>query len=233
MVKDMISQAATPLANAFARLPRQRRAGTGARPALQRRRPGVGGQHGRVLRGRRRAASGQRLLALLYNDKRSANNQDFRFTNPAAWAGFATRLRARRAAHLLGQRAGHQRPARRRRRTSSPSATPPAASRSASCRRATPAARPTASSTSRASTRATRAATSTASRPPARWPRTSARPIGDVERPAAGGRRRTTPTTAPARPARPRASSRSRAARRRRARYNGADGGERTGMSAR
>ena len=87
-VKDMIDQANTPLANAINTL----RAGGVQELVLDLRYNGgglvsVGGTVASYAAGSR--GSGQLFARLLYNDKRSNNNQDFSFTNPAAWAGFS------------------------------------------------------------------------------------------------------------------------------------------------
>jgi hypothetical protein len=87
-VKDMISQVGTPLANAFATF----RANNVQELVLDLRYNGgglvsVGGDVASYAAGS--GGSGQYFARLLYNDKRSGNNQDFRFTNPNSWAGFS------------------------------------------------------------------------------------------------------------------------------------------------
>ena len=87
-IKDMIDQAETPLANAFASF----RASNVQELVLDLRYNGgglvsVGRTVASYAAGSR--ASGQLFARLLYSDKRSANNQDYAFTDPAAWAGFA------------------------------------------------------------------------------------------------------------------------------------------------
>ena len=87
-VKDMIDQVNTPLANAINTL----RAGGVQELVLDLRYNGgglvsVGGTVASYAAGSR--GSGQLFARLLYNDNRSNNNQDFSFTNPAAWAGFS------------------------------------------------------------------------------------------------------------------------------------------------
>ena len=87
-VKDMIGQTQTPLANAFANF----RANNVQELVLDLRYNGgglvsVGGDVASYAAGSR--GSGQLFARLLYNDKRSANNSEFRFGDPAAWAGFS------------------------------------------------------------------------------------------------------------------------------------------------
>jgi hypothetical protein len=87
-VKDMISQAQTPLANAFANF----KANNVQELVLDLRYNGgglvsVGGDVASYAAGSR--GGGQLFARLLYNDKRSANNSEFRFGDPAAWAGFS------------------------------------------------------------------------------------------------------------------------------------------------
>lgn len=87
-VKDMISQVGTPLANAFATF----RANNVQELVLDLRYNGgglvsVGGNVASYAAGS--GGSGQYFARLFYNDKRSGNNQDFRFTNPNSWTGFA------------------------------------------------------------------------------------------------------------------------------------------------
>ncbi|MES2960582.1 MAG: S41 family peptidase [Pseudomonadota bacterium] len=87
-VKDMISQSAAPLANAFAGF----KANNVQELVLDLRYNGgglvsVGANVASYAAGSR--GSGQVFARLLYNDKRSANNETFTFSNPANWAGFA------------------------------------------------------------------------------------------------------------------------------------------------
>jgi len=87
-VKDMINQSGTPLANAFASF----KAGNVEELVLDLRYNGgglvaVGGDVASYAAGSR--GTGQLFARLLYNDKRSANNSEVVFGNPAAWAGFA------------------------------------------------------------------------------------------------------------------------------------------------
>ncbi|MDP1690976.1 MAG: S41 family peptidase [Burkholderiaceae bacterium] len=87
-VKDMISQAAAPLATAFANF----KARNVQELVLDLRYNGgglvsMGGTVASYAAGSR--GNGQLFARLLYNDKRSANNQDFIFANPAAWTGFS------------------------------------------------------------------------------------------------------------------------------------------------
>ena len=87
-VKDMIGQADAPLANAFANF----RANNVQELVLDLRYNGgglvsVGGNVASYAAGTR--GNGQLFARLFYNDKRSGNNQDFSFSNPAAWAGFS------------------------------------------------------------------------------------------------------------------------------------------------
>jgi len=87
-VKDMISQADAPLANAFATF----RANNVQELVLDLRYNGgglvsVGGDVASYAAGAR--GTGQLFARLLYNDKRSGNNSDFIFDNPAAWAGLS------------------------------------------------------------------------------------------------------------------------------------------------
>ena len=85
-VKDMIDQTATPLADAFSSF----RANNVQELVLDLRYNGgglvsVGREVASYAAGAR--ASDQLFARLLYNDKRSANNQDYAFGNPANWAG--------------------------------------------------------------------------------------------------------------------------------------------------
>jgi len=87
-VKDMISQVGTPLASAFSNF----RANSVQELVLDLRYNGgglvsVGGDVASYAAGSR--GNGQVFARLLYNDKRSDNNQDFRFTNPNSWTGFS------------------------------------------------------------------------------------------------------------------------------------------------
>lgn len=87
-VKDMIDQADVPLAGAIANF----KANNVQELVLDLRYNGgglvsVGGTVASYAAGSR--GSGQLFARLLYNDKRSNNNQDFSFSNPAAWAGFS------------------------------------------------------------------------------------------------------------------------------------------------
>ena len=87
-VKDMIGQTQTPLANAFANF----KANNVQELVLDLRYNGgglvsVGGDVASYAAGSR--GSGQLFARLLYNDKRSANNSEVRFGDPAAWAGFS------------------------------------------------------------------------------------------------------------------------------------------------
>ena len=85
-VKDMIEQTATPLADAFSSF----RVNNVQELVLDLRYNGgglvsVGREVASYAAGSR--ATGQVFARLLYNDKRSANNQDYTFGNPANWAG--------------------------------------------------------------------------------------------------------------------------------------------------
>ena len=85
-VKDMIEQTATPLADAFSSF----RASNVQELVLDLRYNGgglvsVGREVASYAAGSR--ASGQVFARLLYNDKRSANNQSYAFGNPANWSG--------------------------------------------------------------------------------------------------------------------------------------------------
>jgi hypothetical protein len=89
MVKDMISQANMPLANAFANFKNNniqelvldlRYNGGGL--------VSVGNALASYAAGA--AGSGQLYASLLYNNKQRVNNSNFTFANPAAWAGFST-----------------------------------------------------------------------------------------------------------------------------------------------
>ncbi len=87
-VKDMIEQTATPLADAFASF----RANNVQELVLDLRYNGgglvsVAREVASYAAGSR--ASGQVFARLLYNDKRSANNQDYLFGNPAGWSGLS------------------------------------------------------------------------------------------------------------------------------------------------
>ncbi len=87
-VKDMVSQVGTPLANAFAEF----RANNVQELVLDLRYNGgglvsVGGDVASYAAGSRGA--GQLFARLLYNDKRSGNNRDFNFSNPNSWTGFS------------------------------------------------------------------------------------------------------------------------------------------------
>ena len=87
-VKDMIGQADTPLADAFASF----KASNVQELVLDLRYNGgglvsLGGSVASYAAGSR--ADGQVFARLLYNDKRSANNETLHFGNPAAWSGFA------------------------------------------------------------------------------------------------------------------------------------------------
>ena len=87
-VKDMVSQVGTPLANAFSDF----RANNVQELVLDLRYNGgglvsVGGDVASYAAGSR--GTGQLFASLLYNDKRSANNRGFTLTNPNNWAGFA------------------------------------------------------------------------------------------------------------------------------------------------
>jgi hypothetical protein len=111
VVKDMISQALTPLDMAFANFKsagvqdvvldlRYNGGGlvsTGATVASY-----VAGSRG----------AGRTYAKLLYNDKRAAaNNQSYAFSTPAGRSGLRRVIVLMGPAHLLGQRAGHQWPA--------------------------------------------------------------------------------------------------------------------------
>ena len=94
MVKDMISQAALPLDAAFSTFRAQ-----GVQDVVLDLRYNGGGlvsmggtvaSYAAGARGINSSGSGQLFARLLYNDRHSINNQDFSFTNPAAWAGFST-----------------------------------------------------------------------------------------------------------------------------------------------
>ena len=87
-VKDMINQANAPLANAFASF----KANNVQELMLDLRYNGgglvtVGSDVASYAAGSR--ASGQLFARLLYNNKRSNKNLDYSFSNPAAWTGFA------------------------------------------------------------------------------------------------------------------------------------------------
>jgi hypothetical protein len=87
-VKDMISQAGTSLASAFTTF----RANSVLELVLDLRYNGgglvsVGGDVASYAAGS--GGSDQYFARLFYNDKRSDNNQDFRFTNPNSWTGFS------------------------------------------------------------------------------------------------------------------------------------------------
>jgi len=87
-VKDMIDQANAPLATAFASF----RAGNVQELVLDLRYNGgglvsVGGNLASYAAGS--LGSGQLFARLLYNDRRSGNNKDYILANPAAWAGFS------------------------------------------------------------------------------------------------------------------------------------------------
>ena len=87
-VKDMVSQVGTPLANAFSDF----RANNVQELVLDLRYNGgglvsVGGDVASYAAGSR--GSGQLFARLLYNDKRSGNNRDFNFSNPNSWTGFS------------------------------------------------------------------------------------------------------------------------------------------------
>ncbi len=87
-VKDMISQVGTPLASAFSNF----RANNVQELVLDLRYNGgglvsVGRDVASYAAGSR--GSGQRFAQLLYNDKRSANNESFAFSNPNSWTGFS------------------------------------------------------------------------------------------------------------------------------------------------
>jgi len=87
-VKDMIEQTAMPLADAFSSF----RANNVQELVLDLRYNGgglvsVGREVASYAAGAR--ADRQVFARLLYNDKRSANNQDYAFGNPANWAGLA------------------------------------------------------------------------------------------------------------------------------------------------
>jgi hypothetical protein len=90
LVKDMLDQAAAPLATAFNTF----RAANVQELVLDLRYNGgglvsMGGTLASYAAGSR--ASGQLFARLLYNDQRANfNNQDYLFSNPAAWAGFST-----------------------------------------------------------------------------------------------------------------------------------------------
>jgi carboxyl-terminal processing protease len=88
LVKDMIDQANTPLANAFNTF----RASNVQELVLDLRYNGgglvsVGNNVASYAAGA--GGSGQTFARLLYNDKHSTNNQTYLFNNPAAWAGFS------------------------------------------------------------------------------------------------------------------------------------------------
>ena len=88
MVKDMISQSDAPLANAFASF----KAGNVQELVLDLRYNGgglvsVGANVASYAAGA--TGSGRLFANLLYNDKRSASNATFNFADPAAWAGFS------------------------------------------------------------------------------------------------------------------------------------------------
>ena len=88
-VKDMIDQVSSPLASAMTSLRNQGmqdlvldlRYNGGGRVA-------IGEQVASHVAGNR--AANQVYASLLYNDKNSASNQDFLFSNPGAWAGLGT-----------------------------------------------------------------------------------------------------------------------------------------------
>jgi hypothetical protein len=86
MVKDMIAQAASPLDAAFANFRAQ-----GAQDVVLDLRYNGGGLVSTAatlasyVAGSR--AAGQSFARLLYNDRKQSRNQDFLFSNPASWAG--------------------------------------------------------------------------------------------------------------------------------------------------
>ena len=87
-VKDMISQTGTPLATTFSNF----RANSVQELVLDLRYNGgglvsVGNNVASYAAGSR--ASGQSFARLLYNDKRSSNNESFTFSNPNNWTGFS------------------------------------------------------------------------------------------------------------------------------------------------
>ena len=87
-VKDMISQVGTPLASAFSNF----RANSVQELVLDLRYNGgglvsVGGDVASYAAGSR--GSGQVFARLLYNDKSSGNNQNFTLANPNSWTGFS------------------------------------------------------------------------------------------------------------------------------------------------
>ncbi len=93
-VKDMISQATTPLSTAFATF----RANNTQDLILDLRYNGGGlvsmggtvASYAAGARGINSSGTGQVFARLLYNDRHTDSNQDFVFSNPAAWAGFST-----------------------------------------------------------------------------------------------------------------------------------------------
>jgi carboxyl-terminal processing protease len=88
LIKDMIDQAEAPLASTFASF----KANNVQELVLDLRYNGgglvsLGGTLASYAAGSR--GSGQLFARLLYNDRRSSNNRDFNFSNPADWSGFA------------------------------------------------------------------------------------------------------------------------------------------------
>ena len=148
VVKDMIGQALAPLETAFARFKAE-----GVQDVvLDLRYNGgglvsTGGTLASYVAGTR--GSGRRYATLLYNDKRQRQQPELRLLDAGFGAGPAARLRADGPAHLLGQRAGRQRPARRGRRGGGDRRNQLRQAGRVRCPRA-PAAAPTASSISRA-----------------------------------------------------------------------------------
>jgi hypothetical protein len=148
VVKDMISQALAPLDAAFASFK-----SAGVHDVVLDLRYNGGGlvSTGATLASYVAGSAGRPHLCLAALQRQARRQQPaLCLQQPGGGRGAAACHCADGAAHLLGQRTGHQRPARRRASRCWPWVTPAAASRWASCPPA-PAARPTAWSTSRAS----------------------------------------------------------------------------------
>jgi carboxyl-terminal processing protease len=115
-VKDMISQAEAGLASTFDDFK-----SAGMQDLVLDLRYNGGGLRGGGRHGWRPTRRATAAPTMVYDFMRCStttsatprSNQDFLFSNPGAWAGPGHGVRAGRRAHLLGQRAGRQRPARR------------------------------------------------------------------------------------------------------------------------
>ena len=114
-VKDMIEPGAGAAGRrAFARFKAEGVRRRGARPALQRRRAGLHRRHAGLVR-RRHPRQRPPLSPRCSTTTSSSRQQpELPLLDADVGAGPAAGLRADGPAHLLGQRAGHQRPARRR-----------------------------------------------------------------------------------------------------------------------